>query len=118
MDLETLKKKLSTFKTEGGKLTNVSDDLLMEILNAWENWSGPAKGFYSAIGSNYKKFAKLLGKAKKLKREGYASTGEFEEIKIASNPASECKIELVWDNGKIIRFGEVDLVIDFLKKVA
>ena len=116
MDLETLKKKLSTFKTDGGKLRNVSDDLLMEILTAWENWSGPAKDFYTSIGTNHKKFGSLLGKAKKLKREGYVLSGEFEEIKMTES--SECKIELVWSNDKIIRFSEVDLVVDFLKKVA
>ena len=119
MELEILKKKLSTFKTEGGYLRNVSDDLLVEILNAWESWSGPAKSFYTGIGTNQQKLAFLLGKAKKLKREGYASPGEFEEIKITDNSPSpsKCKIELVWDN-KTIRFGEVDTVIDFLKKVA
>lgn len=118
MDLETLKKKLSTFKTEGGYLRNVSDDLLMEILSAWENWTGTAKGFYSSIGTNQKKCASLLGKAKKLKREGYVTTGEFEEVKLVTSPSPEYKIELVWDNDKVIRFGEVDLVVDFLRKAA
>ena len=36
MELETLKKKLSTFKTDKGYLKNVSNDLLLEILSAWE----------------------------------------------------------------------------------
>ena len=67
MELEILKKKLSVFKTEGGPLKNVSNDLLIEILGAWENWTGPAVEFYTAIGTNHKRFAKLLGKAKKNK---------------------------------------------------
>ena len=40
MDLEILKKKLSSFKGEGGRVTKVSDELLIEILTAWENWTG------------------------------------------------------------------------------
>jgi hypothetical protein len=70
MELEVLKKKLSTFKGEGGRVTNVSDDLLLEILHAWENWTGSANSFYTAIGSNHRKMASMMGKAKKLKREG------------------------------------------------
>ena len=46
---------------------------------------------------------------------------EFQEIKVESpstTPGADYAVELVWDNGKIIRFGEVDMVIDFLKKAA
>ena len=50
MELEVLKKKISTFRGDGGRVRKVSDELLMEILFAWENWSGPAKSFYAAIG--------------------------------------------------------------------
>ena len=57
MDLEVLKKKLSTYRGEGGRVTKVSDDLLLEILSAWENWTGSAHSFYTAIGSNQKKMA-------------------------------------------------------------
>ena len=120
MDTEILKKKLSTYKTDKGRLKNVSDDLLVEILAAWESWSGTANSFYKAIGTNYKSFASLLGKAKRLKREGYESSG-FEEIKIESSgelPPGGHGIELVWDNNRLLRFESVDMVVDFLKKAA
>jgi hypothetical protein len=39
MDLEILKKKLSSYRREGGRVTKVSDELLLEILGAWENWT-------------------------------------------------------------------------------
>ena len=122
MELDTLKKKLSTFKTEGGRLRNVSDDLLIEILVEWEKWQGPSSKFYSAIGSNYMQFGKLLGKAKKLKRDGYGAS-EFEELVPQVSPSTlpsgnNSQIELVWDGGRIIRFANVELLIDFLKKVA
>lgn len=118
MELETLKKKLSTYKTDGGYLKNVSDDLLVEILNAWENWNGPSADFYRAIGTNSKRFASLLGKAKKLKREGHEASG-FAEVKLEPpTPKTAFPIEIEWDNGRSIRFQEVDFLVDFLKKAA
>ena len=49
MDLDVLKKKVSAFRGEGGKTRITSDDLLMEILSAWERWTGPVSGFYKGI---------------------------------------------------------------------
>lgn len=120
MDTEVLKKKISSFKTKGGYLKNVSDDLLMEILKSWEQWEGSSRSFYTAIGTDYRKMASLMGRAKRLKQEGYMAN-EFQEIKVGPPPmASNINyvVELVWDSGKIIRFGGVDLAIDFLKKAA
>ena len=54
MDLTILKKKLSSYKTDGGYVKNVSSDLLVEILSAWESWTGPVSGFYSGLGINGK----------------------------------------------------------------
>ncbi|MBK9039007.1 MAG: hypothetical protein IPL83_07590 [Bdellovibrionales bacterium] len=87
MDLEILKKKISTFRGDGGKVRNVSDELLVEILSAWENWTGPAKGFAGAIGMNRNSLPKLIGKAKRLRREGYFPVEEFKEVKVASSSA-------------------------------
>ena len=38
MELEVLKKKLH-YRGEGGRVTNVSNGLLLEILAAWEEWT-------------------------------------------------------------------------------
>lgn len=120
MDLTILKKKISTFRTETGKLMNVSDELLIELLLAWESWSGPSSGFYAALGVDHRKMAKLMGRAKKLKREGRFPAEGFKEIKVEGALASgPCEgIEVNWDNGKIIRFAEVSQLVDFLKKIA
>lgn len=125
MDLGILKKKLSSYKTEGGYVKNVSSDLLIEILLAWESWTGPAKGFYSELGINTKSGGNMIGAAKKLKREGFA-TDAFKEIKVQESPSNltsltsgPCQgVEILWDNGKLIRFPQVEQLIDFLKKVA
>jgi len=120
MDLEILNKKVSSYRDQDGKVRKVSDELLVEILEAWEQWTGPAKGFYTALGVSAKGIASIIGKAKKLKREGFPS-GDFKEIKIdggglGSGPC--IGIELSWDQGKIIRFPQVDQLVEFLKKVA
>ena len=123
MEIEVLKKKISTFRGEGGMVKNVSDEVLLEILSAWEQWTGPAKGFATTIGMNRNSLPKLIGKGKKLRREGRFPAEGFKEIKV--EPAMEgdetsgpCRIELNWEGKQVIRFGLVDQLIDFLKKAA
>ena len=52
----------------------------MEILLAWERWTGPAGGFYTALGADAKRMASIIGRGKKLKREGRVPVSEFKEI--------------------------------------
>ena len=124
MDLEVLKKRISSYRTPKGRITSLPDDLLCEILLAWEQWTGPSCGFYSALGADFRKMASLIGRAKKLKREGHFPEESFKEIKVQDNSSvamanGPCSgIEIMWDNGKLIRFPHVDNLIDFLKKVA
>jgi hypothetical protein len=124
MDLTVLKKKINSYRTPSGKVTNLPNELLAEILHSWEQWNGPALGFYTAIGVNYKKMAAIMGKAKQLKRDGVFDGLNFTEV-VVEEAASQapksiggCGIELVWDNNKVIRFGSPELLMDFLKKVA
>lgn len=123
MDNTMLKKRLSTFRSEKGSLLNVPPEVLQEVLVAWETWPGTAKEFYSSIGASQTQMAGLMGKAKKLRREGHFPVEEFKEIKI--DPASQSGfcgtgsgIELSWESGKVIRFSLVEQLVDFLKKVA
>lgn len=121
MELEILKKKLSSFRTNKGKLTKVSDELAVEILLAWEQWTGPARGFYAALGADHRKMASILGKAKKLKREGMVPAEAFSEIKIidkdiSSSPGIIGGIEMAWESGRLIRFSGVPQLIEFLIK--
>ena len=121
MELEILKKKLSTFKTEGGRTRNVSDDLLLEVLSAWEHWTGTSRAFYKGIGVSSKGISSILGKAKRLKRQG--SPNPFQEVSVENSTHTDacshlsCDIELQ-ENNKVIRFGKVDLLIEYLKKAA
>lgn len=121
MDLSILKKKLSTFRTEGGRLTKVSDELLVEILQAWEQWTGAGRAFYAALGADHRKMASLIGRAKKLKREGHFPADDFKPVQIidpVGGTQSPCGIELQWEAGRVIRFSQVDQLVDFLKRQA
>ena len=126
MDIEVLKKKISTFRCgESGRVKITDDGLMMEILLTWEQWKGPIKEFYKAIGISHSGMASILGKAKKMRREGHFPADEFKEVKIADGIAAGASslmgcnvIELSWENGRLIRFGQVEQLIDFLKKAA
>jgi hypothetical protein len=115
MDLEILNKKVSTYRDDAGRVRKVSDELLLEILEAWEQWTGPASGFYNALGVSAKGIASIIKKGKQLKREGFPG-GDFKEIRIdgsaTGTPSSlggPCQgIELSWSEGRVIRFPQVD----------
>jgi len=126
MDLSTLKKKLSTYLSSKGYLTNVGDEVLYEVLVAWENWTGSSKEFYRGLGFSHTQLAGLIGKAKKLKREGYFGASEFKQVSVDTETSSTALIhsgpcvgaEITWSNGRVIRFAGVDMLLDFLKKAS
>jgi hypothetical protein len=123
MDLTLLKKKLSSYRTPTGRVTSIPDPLLGEILHAWEQWNGTVSGFYTALGVSQNKMAKLMGKAKQLKRDG-AFDGLFTEVVLDQESGQVMElppcsgVELVWEGGRIIRFSRVEMLLDFLKKAA
>jgi hypothetical protein len=127
MDLTVLSRKISSYRTPKGKIFSLPDELLGEILHAWEQWSGPAAGFYKELGVDFRKMGSLMGRAKKLKREGAFDGLNFTEVIIEGEtqglsdtscpPSSGCSIELIYKNN-VIRFGSSDLLLDFLKKAA
>jgi hypothetical protein len=122
VDMEVLKKKISTFRGDGGRVRITEDQLYMEILSSWEQWKGSSKEFYKAIGVSKSGMAAIIGKAKRMRREGHFPVEEFKEIKVAGaeeDASGPCQgIEMAWGNGSLIRFKEVDQLVEFLKKVA
>lgn len=123
MDNSNLKKKLSVYVTDKGYLKNVSDEVLYEVLVAWENWSGSSKEFYRSLGFTGAQMAALIGKAKKYKRQGHFGDQGFKAITIEETAvapaAGPCgAIEIVWKDGQLIRFAEVSVALDFLKKAS
>jgi len=124
MDNAVIKKRLSTFKSSKGSLTRVSDEVLADVIRAWEQWTGKSTDLARELGVDKYQLVFLIKKAKQLKREGTFPEDGFKEIKVEGAPTSvfaggPCQgIEIAWDNGKLIRFAEVSQLVDFLKKVA
>jgi hypothetical protein len=122
MDLTVLKKRLSSFKTDGGHFTKINDDLLVDILRAWESWTGNSKEFYQGLGLSKQQLGNVIKKGKRLSKRGNYGSGEFKEIKLDSlvgvPTAMVGPIEVSWETGKVIRFSQVEQLVDFLKKVA
>ena len=124
MDNSVLKKRLNTYKTSKGTLSKVSDDVVMEVLRAWENWPGKSSELYRELGLSKMQMVTMIQKGKRLIKNGIFVESEFKEIKIdadsgqiiESGPCSG--VEIIWGNGKMIRFSKVDLLVDFLKKAA
>lgn len=126
MDLTVLSRKISSYRTPKGQIRSLPDELLGEILHAWEQWTGAPSAFYKVLGVDYRKMGSLMGKAKQLKREGAFDGLSFTEVVIEGesevssstcSPSTGCNIELVYKNN-VIRFGSSDLLLDFLKKAA
>ena len=123
MEIEVLKKKISTYKGPKGRLCKITDpQLLHEILLAWESWTGQKKQFFTAIGVSHTGFASVIGRAKRLKREGHFPAEEFKEVQLPEgsslpNGSGPYGILLRWEDKRVIKFREVDQLVEFLKKV-
>ena len=121
MNNAILKKRLNTFKTDQGKLLRVSDEVVIEVLRAWENWPGSASDLYRELGLSKMQLVILIKKAKRLVKSGVVTESEFKEVQVAQTSASASQgvggIELLWEGGKLIRFSQVDQLIDFLRRM-
>jgi hypothetical protein len=124
MDLTVLSKKISSYRTPKGKITNLPNELLAEILHEWEQWSGAPSAFYKLLGVDFRKMGSMMGRAKQLKREGAFDGLNFTEITLDQETGQVMElppcsgVELVWEGGRIIRFSRVEILLDFLKKAA
>lgn len=124
MDLTVLSKKISSYRTPKGRITNLPNEILGEILHAWEQWTGSPKDFYRGLGADHRKMGAIMGKAKQLKRDGAFEGLNFTEVILDQESGQVMElppcsgVELVWEGGRIIRFSRVELLLDFLKKAA
>ena len=115
-----LKKRLNTCRTSKGSLVKIPNDLVINIVKAWERWPGNAKSFYQSIGIKKEQLANIIKKGKRLfKDNNNDSLGPFIPVTIEGSN-SDCKIPIIlrWDKKRSIRFYQVDHLIDFLNKAA
>ena len=121
VDNGVLKKRLNTFKSKAGKLRKISDEVIIEVLRAWENWPGTTADPYRDLGLSKMQLVTILKKAKYLIKNGVVQESEFKEITLDGDESIQSDrniISMNWDQGKVINFPTVDHLVDFLKKVA
>lgn len=120
MEHQVLRKRLNTYKSAKGRLRKVDDEVVIDVLRAWENWQGRAAELYRALGLSKMQLVTMIQKAKRLVKKGAVASSEFKEIAVTgavtSMPGNA--IELSWEQGRLIRFGDVGQLVDFLKRVA
>jgi len=123
MDNAILKKRLNTYKSAKGTLKDVSNDVVLEVLRAWENWPGKAIDLYRELGLSKMQMVTMIQKAKRLVKSGAVMESEFKEIAVAGTggapQSGPCQgIELGLSDGRVLRFPSVDPLLEFLKKAA
>lgn len=133
MELIVLKKKLDGYRDSGGSIKNVPPELLLELRQTWEQHTGSPEQFRSELGVKVGTLRKLLVDSKKLNHViasaggvGLALEGEdggeeesAEQPHSNGNDVLKNTVELSFDNGtKVIRFPNVDILVEFLRKTA
>lgn len=125
MDLVILKKKIDGYRDAGGSIKNVPPELLLELRQTWEHYTGSAEQFRSELGVRTGTLRNLLIESRKLNHViasagavGLAIEGSTSEQSDASgSELSGGALELSFDNGsKVIRFPSVDVLIEFMRK--
>lgn len=120
LDTSIIRKRLSTFMSSKGSLAGVSNDVAMEVLRGWESWTGASAEYCRQIGITSSQLGTMIKKAKGLIKKGVVTESEFREVSLepqgVSVPSSVMEVRL--ENGRVIGFSQVDLLIDFLKKTS
>jgi len=118
MENAVIKKRLNTYKSDGGRLSKVDDEVVLDVLRAWENWRGSTAELYRELGLSKMQLLIMLKKGKKLVKNGAGSGGSFKEISISApigGGATDYAIELSLEQGRLVRFKEVSQLIEFLR---
>ena len=130
MELAILRKKLDGFRSANGSIQRVSPEVLWELRQSWEHFAGSPDDFRRELGVKQGTLRNLLVESKKLNHllasaEGLGLgvspdlEGKPTPPGIGGHPGTGRSLELVYDRGeKVIRFPNVDTLVEFLKKAA
>jgi hypothetical protein len=123
-----LKKKIDGFRISDGRIRNMPPELLLELRQTWESFTGSQDQFRSELGVKTGTLRKLLTESKKLNHilASSGAMGMVPEGEAALESATPeiaglggRGVELSYDQGsKIIRFPSVDTLLEFLRKSA
>ena len=134
MDLNILRKKIDGYRAANGCIRNVAPELLLELRQTWENFTGSQDQFRSELGMKTGTLRNLLVESKKLNHV-LGSSGAMGLVSAVSEDGADSlspelsegedtgqprpTLELAFDHGsKVIRFPNVDTLVEFLRKTA
>lgn len=120
------------YRDSGRSIRNVPPELLLELRQTWEHYTGSREQFRSELGIKTGTLRKLLQDSKKLNHviasagavgigveNGGGEGGATDQLHADGTALSGSALELVFDHGsKVIRFPSVDLLIEFMRKAA
>jgi hypothetical protein len=132
MDIVILKKKIDGYRDSAGSIKNMPPELLLELRQTWEHYTGSPEQFRSDLGVRAGTLRNLLKESKKLNHviasagtvglavDGLGEGGPVEQRSHSEgNDVSRHVLELTFDHGsKVIRFPSVDSLIEFMRKSA
>ena len=130
MGLMILKKKIDGYRAANGSIKNVPPELLLEIRQTWGHYTGTPEQFRSELGVKTGTLRNLLVESRKLNHViasagavGLVAENAEESAMLGQDhiegAVNSDALELVFDHGiKVIRFPNVDLLVDFLRKSA
>lgn len=121
MDFEILRKKLESFRTPGGCYKNIKSELLIELLRVWEEYKGPSTTFAKQLGMTQRQLGRQIREARKAAVISDAVDPAFQALQVpslAEDATKEGGISMSWGGDKVVKFPNVDLLIEFLRKAA
>lgn len=126
MDLMILKKKIDGYRAANGSIKKLPPELLLELRQTWEHYTGSADQFRSELGVKTGTLRNLLLESKKLNHViasagavGLMAEGAEEKTTSSQVNTGGQSLELLLDQGStVIRFPSVDVLMDFLRKSA
>lgn len=103
-----------------GSLASVSNEVALEVLRGWESWTGPGAEFARELGISHSQLGTMIQKGKNLIKKGIVTESEFKELSVPTAGAvpvpGSSAIELRLENGRVVGFSQVEMLIDFMKK--
>lgn len=121
MEFEVMRKKLDAFKTPGGSYKNIKSELLVELLRAWEQHTGPATELAKQLGMKPNQLSRQIREARKAAARSEAIDPAFEELQMSDTlkgGSTGGVIEMSWGGDKVVKFPNVDCLVEFLRKAA
>ena len=93
---------------------------IYEVLRIWEGHRGPSTALAKQLGMTACQLARQIREARKAAVREDAIDPAFQALEMQSPTDAPTGVEITmsWGGDKVVKFPSVDLLVDFLRKVA